>query len=404
MMLKWLSNSNRGEAPSASPEKGRDTLYLHSEGRHEEAAAACRELIALNPLDVRAHEVLGCALASLGDAAGAATAFGSALRIDPAFVHAHCNRGLSLLSLGDYAGGWEEFEWRWKRPELQTLRNMFPGSWWDGSDLSGRTILLFAEQGFGDAIQFVRYASIVSKAGARVVVDCHPPLKALLRQVRGVTHVLEDDAEIPRYKLYCPLMSLPRLLATRPDSIPADVPYITPTKDCVDHWRGKVAPAGETMRIGLVWASNPATGYAWHKSVPLELFAPLGSIDGLRLYSLQTGLPAEHVAQLPPGLQLIDLSDGLRDFSDTAGFISNLDLVISVDTAVAHLAAAMGKTTWTLLPKVADWRWGAQGDATLWYPTMRLFRQQIAGDWSGVIARVGAQLRVLADGDRARRD
>lgn len=394
-MFKWLGKSVRGDVPSASPEKIRDASYLQSEGLHEEAVAACREAIALDPLDSRAHELLGCALSSLGDPAGAVAAFDSALRIDPGFVNAHCNRALSLLSLGDYARGWEDFEWRWQRPEYRTLRNMFSRSWWDGVDLAGRTILLFAEQGFGDAIQFVRYAPIVARSGARVVVDCHPPLKTLFRQVQGVTQVLEDDTEIARYDLCCPLMSLPGVLGTRLDSVPAELPYLTPDANVVDRWHGKTAPARETLRVGLVWASNPGTGYAWHKSLPLEMFAPLARIGGLRFYSLQTGLPAEHAAQLPPGLDLVDLSDGLHDFSDTAGLIANLDLVISVDTAVAHLAAAMGKKTWTLLPQVADWRWGMQGDATPWYPHMRLFRQQIAGDWSAAIERLGAELRAL---------
>jgi len=369
---------------------------LHSEGRHEETASACREVVALDPAHAEAHELLGCCLELLGDRAGAISAFDSALRINPEFVSAHCNRGLVLLSMGDYTRGWEEFEWRWKRPELQTLRTMFSREWWDGSDLSGRTILLFAEQGFGDAIQFIRYAPIVAGTGARVVVDCHPPLKALFRQVAGVAKVLENDAEIERYDLCCPLMSLPRLLGTTLNTVPDDVPYLVASAECVRKWREKAVSAVKTLRVGLVWASNPDTGYAWHKSMPLDMFAPLAQIAGVTFYSLQTGLPSGHAAQLSPGLDLVDLTGGLDDFSETAGLISNLDLIISVDTAVAHLAGALGNTVWTLLPRHADWRWRIEGHDSPWYPTMRLFRQRVEGDWSEVVEQLVTALREFA--------
>jgi len=431
MMFRWLDKVLRGGVALAHPETDPDALYLlgetarrqgnfqeaieffrraiavresqaafhfglgsslQAEGRHREAAAACRDAVALDPVHSEAHELLGCALSSLRDRKRAIAAFDGALRINPEFVSAHCNRGLALLSLGDYARGWEEFEWRWQRPEYQTLRKLFSQAWWDGSDPDGRTILLFAEQGFGDAIQFIRYAPVLASRGARVVVDCHPPLQALFRQVYGVTRVLENDAEVARYALCCPLMSLPRFLGTRLESIPAEVPYLAAAADYAAKWRAKMTVA-RTFRVGLVWASNPGTGYAWHKSVPLEMFAPLARIEGVTFYSLQTGFPAQHAAQISSDLDLIDLSAGLHDFSDTAGLISNLDLVISVDTAVAHLAGAMGKTIWTLVPENADWRWGDEGEGSAWYPTMRLFRQQADGDWSGVVEQLGAALK-----------
>lgn len=394
--IEWLQRAIAAQESMTAPHFSLGCA-LQSEERHEEAAAMYRQAIALDPTHSEAREHLGYALALLGDRSGALMAFDGALRIKPESANAHVNRGLVLLSIGDYGRGWEEFEWRWRRPELQTIRKMFPQLWWDGSDLSGKTILLFAEQGFGDAIQFVRYVPIISRAGARVIVDCHPPLKDLFRLTAGVAQVLEDDADIARHELCRPLMSVPRLLGTTLDSIPAEVPYLKPSAHHVEKWREKVLPSSGTLRVGLVWASNPSTGYAWHKSVSPDAFAVLGGIAGVSFYSLQTGLASGQSVHLPRSLHIVDLTEELRDFSDTAGLISNLDLVISVDTAVAHLAGALGKPVWTLLPRNADWRWGIEGERSPWYPTMRLFRQPAGGDWNGVVAQVAVALRAFAN-------
>jgi tetratricopeptide (TPR) repeat protein len=409
-MFGWLGKVIRGNPPSTPAGAGGPAAAagmdasrllslgrtLWSEERIEEAAAALRRAVSLDPALAQAHELLGCALAQLGDRVGAIAAFDNALRIDPEFVSAHCNRGIELLSLGDYARGWQEFEWRWKRPEYQTIRKMFSQTWWDGSDLHGRTILLFAEQGLGDAMQFIRFAPLVARAGARVVVDCHPPLRALFRQAPGVAQVLESDAEIARYDLCSPLMSLPRLLGTTLDTVPAEIPYLAPSADCARRWQEKMVSTAKKIRVGLVWECNPEAGYAWRRSLPLDLFAPLAKIAGVTVFSLQVGFPSGKAAELVPGLDLVDLTEGLHDFSDTAGLVSNLDLVISVDTSVAHLAGALGKPIWVLLPQDSDWRWGVEGEGSPWYPTMRLFRQRIEGDWSEVIERLEAALREFA--------
>ncbi|MDH4188638.1 MAG: tetratricopeptide repeat protein [Betaproteobacteria bacterium] len=372
---------------------------LQAEGKDAEATVEYRQAVSLAPDHAHAQQNLGGVLASAGDYAGALGAFDRVLVIDPESTEAHFNRGIMLLALGDYPRGWPEYEWRWKRPEFQTLRGLFKQAWWDGSDLAGRTILLFAEQGFGDAIQFIRYASVVAAAGARVVVDCQPPLKRLFRQVNGVAAVLESDADIAHCDLCCPLMSLPGLLGTTLRDIPA-VPYLAAGADDVETWRRKVVHDAAAIRVGLVWASNPATGYAWQKSLAPEMFAPLAQVPGVAFYSLQTGGSSEtHVRVAGFGV-LQDMTDALHDFADTAALISHLDLVISVDTAVAHLAGAMGKDVWTVLPAQGDWRWlTGRGDSP-WYPSMRLFRQHREGDWSEVIGRLVAELGLFEAASR----
>ena len=357
---------------------------LQAEERIEEAAAAYREVVALDDGNSQAHELLGGALASLGDRAGAIAAFDSALRIDPEMVSAHVNRGLVLLSLGDYARGWEGFEWRWKRPESQTIRKMFSQTWWDGSNLAGRTILLFAEQGLGDAIQFIRYAPIVAGTGARVVVDCHPPLKALFRQVSGVAQVLEDDSDIARHDLCCPLMSLPRLLGTTLDTVPAEVPYLSVGKNVVSDWRRKLAVKDERL-VGLCWKGNPLYKNDRNRSLRLAELRPLLACPGVRFVSLQRDLDEEESAI---SAELENFTHPGADFKDTAEIIGALDLVISVDTAWAHWAGAIGKPLWLLLPLVPHWCWLLDRKDNPWYPTARLFRQTRRDDWEDVIESV----------------
>jgi hypothetical protein len=366
-------------------------VALHETGRLRDAADAYRRALALDGALPGAREFLGRALASAGDYAAALPELEAAIRENPRSVHAHCVRGFALLATGDYLGGWAEYEWRWAHPDMQTIRNMFRQEWWNGSDLRGRTLLLFTEQGFGDAIQFIRFAPLLAATtGARIAVDCQPALRNLFAGVAGVAEVLQNDADIPRYDLCFPLMSAPRLLRITAQDVPRNVPYLRAPAEQTARWRSATASAGG-LRVGLVWASNPAVIYASHKSVPAEALAPLGEVQGVSFFSLQKDASGE----VPPGLQLIDLTAGLGDFSDTAGLIANLDLVISVDTSVAHLAGAMGKPTWTLLRRVPDWRWQGRGEQSLWYPTMRLFRQQREGDWNGVVQQVARALRDL---------
>jgi hypothetical protein len=372
-------------APDARGELDRG-LALHNAARYADAAEAYRSALALDPRLPAAHELLGRALASAGDYAGALEALEAALRENPGSVNAHCTRALALLARGDYASAWPEYDWRWHREDMQTIRKLFSAPWWKGEDLRGKTLLLFAEQGFGDALQFARFVPAFAQAtGARIVLDCHPPLKALLARVAGVAAVLESDDDIPRYKPCFPLMSVPGALRVTRESLPRE-PYLSASPEHVARWRDTLAHS-RGIKVGLAWSSDPGATNASAKSVPLPLLAPLADIPGLSLHNL---VPGALSGRAPAGgMKIADHSARLKDFSETAGLVAHLDLVLTVDTAVAHLAAGMGKPTWVLLRRVPDWRWESDD----WYPGARRFRQPAEGDWQGVLASVAAALR-----------
>ena len=299
----------------------------------------------------------------------------------------HWNLSLALLLSGNFEEGWKEYEWRQKVKDFPNRIVSQP--LWDGSDIAGQTILLQAEQGYGDTIQFIRYASMVAQRGANVIVSCQNELTSLLKKVDGIHHVAGYHEPIPEFDVYCPLLSLPLIFHTTVESIPAHVPYIKPEPSLFQHWRAKIQNHVSRLKIGLVWAGRE------QRSCPLELFTPLAEIHYSTFYSLQKGEAAEQAKNPPEGMKLIDYTEDIHDFSDTAAFIENLDLVISVDTAVAHLAGALGKPVWTLLPFVPDWRWLLNRDDSPWYPTMRLFRQPSPGDWESVIARIAQDLTAI---------
>lgn len=379
-------------APSAAEELQRG-LGLHNAGRFPDAADAYRAALALDPALPAAHELLGRALASAGDYRGALSALDAAIRENPGSVQAHCTRGLALLALGDYAAAWPEYEWRWHREEMQHMRGMFKQAWWKGENIRGRKLLVFAEQGFGDAIQFVRFVpALAARSGARIALDCHPPLKALFAAVPGVAEVIASDAEIPRYDLCLPLMSAPGVLGITAATLPREVPYLRAPEAHAARWRDIVG-AGRGLKVGLAWSSDPGAANASMKSVPLPLLAPLADVPGVTFHSVVPGALAGSVPA--GGMKISDHSARLTDFSETAGLVASMDLVISVDTAVAHLAGAMGKPLWVLLRHVPDWRWEAAGEASRWYPTARLFRQASEGDWQSALAPLPGALREL---------
>ncbi|MGQ0654875.1 MAG: tetratricopeptide repeat protein [Betaproteobacteria bacterium] len=379
------------EAPAASAAEALQAgLALHNQGRFHDAAEAYRRALALDAALPAAAELLGRALASAGEHGPALSALDAALRENPGSVQAHCSRALALLALGDYAAAWPEYEWRWQREDMQTIRAMFSRPWWQGEAIRGRTLLVFAEQGFGDALQFVRFVPLLAQAsGARIALDCHAPLKALLSRVSGVAEVLQGDDEIPRYDLCFPLMSVPGALGTTRQTLPR-APYLAASPERAARWREILAAVSSPARgiqVGLAWSSDPGAANASAKSVPLPLLAPLADIAGLSFHSLVPGALAG--AAPAGGMRITDHSARLKDFAETAGLVANLDLVISVDTAAAHLAAAMGKPTWLMLRSAPDWRW--QSDD--WYPAARRFQQAAEGDWQSVVAPLAAALR-----------
>jgi hypothetical protein len=331
----------------------------------------------------------------LGRPEAALQALERAIALAPDYADAHWNRALTLLLAGDFAQGWPAYEWRWRatgmrEPDLAAPR-------WDGGPLDGQTILLHAEQGLGDSIHFVRYAPLVAARGGRVIVQCPAPLARLLATCAGVARVIPRGEPLPPFELQAPLMSLPGLLNTRLDNIPAEVPYLAPPAGAgaaAQAALAALAALGARRTVGVVWAGNPAHENDRNRSCPARCFAALGAPERA-LVSLQKGAGADDIAAIPGAL---DLGPRLEDFAATAAAIARLDLVIAVDTATAHLAGALGRPVWLLLPHAPEWRWQLRRDDSPWYPTMRLFRQERPGDWPGVFERVGEALKSALSG------
>jgi Flp pilus assembly protein TadD len=317
--------------------------------------------------------------------------YDQALAIDPNLAQARFNRSMVLLALGRMREGWNDYEWRWEASGYP--RPSFPQPEWDGSALSGKRLLLYTEQGFGDAIQFARYAAVAAERGAQVTLRCAPELVSLLASAPGISMAVSAEQALPSFDVHCALLSLPRVLSDAETSIPFSEPYIRPSDALVAQWRSEIR--GPELKIGLAWASQPQNRIAPLKSASLETFAPFLRVPGAHFYSLQKGEAATQAMGVLGAISLTDVAPRLRDFADTAAVIANLDMVISVDTAVAHLAGAMGKPVWTLLPYVRDWRWYPDPDATALYPSMRLYRQTRRGDWSEAVARIADHLKRL---------
>jgi tetratricopeptide (TPR) repeat protein len=400
---------------------------LHEKGNRDEAIAAYREALRLDPNHAPAHNNLGNLQRLSNDFDAAEAAFRTALRLEPAntealynlaltfkdqdrvqdaiagfravlrlnpnHVEAHWNLALALLQLGDYREGWQHYEWRKRKSDFSRFALALPQPNWDGSDLAGRSIFLHTEQGLGDTIQFIRYAPLVAQRNAgKVIVGCRPNLLRLLREggVPGVDHWIAPDQSLPTFQVHCALLSLPLVMGTTAlHQIPSRVPYLHAPADASLTWRQKLATDPSALKVGLFWEGSIADR---RRSIALTALAPLAANapPGTSFHSLQVGDPARQPP--PPGVILHDHSAELTDFAETAGLIEQLDLVITVDTAVAHLAGAMAKPVWTMLPYQADWRWLEVRDDSPWYPTMRLFRQKTCGQWDEVIQRVAVAL------------
>ncbi|HLH91913.1 MAG TPA: tetratricopeptide repeat protein [Xanthobacteraceae bacterium] len=323
-----------------------------------------------------------------------------ALKLRPDLAEAHFELALAQLALGDFASGWNEYEWRWATAAFAPSRRGFTSPQWNGTQtLAGRTVLLHAEQGLGDTMQFVRYAPLVAQRGANVILEVQPELVALLAGTPGVARVLAYGERLPPFDLHCPLMSLPRAFATNEATIPADIPHIRVPPETAARWADRL-PAGPPS-IGMVWAGRPTHHNDLNRSLPLASLAPLLRRGDLRFVSLQRDARAGDAAILRDLPNVIDAGPDLHDFTETAALISRLDAVVAVDTAVAHLAGALGKPLLLLLPHAADFRWLRGRDDSPWYPSARLLRQDKFGDWSGVLARLDAHLGEFTRGATA---
>ena len=367
---------------------------LQALGRLEEALAAHGRAVALRPDYPEAITSLGNTHLMGGRLEEAMEIYGRALAIDPDFGLANFNLSLALLLRGDLPAGFRRYESRWETDRLRPKKKDFPQPAWDGSPPRGKTVLLYIEQGIGDTFQFVRYAKWVAGLGAKVVLECQPGLEALLAPAAGVGAVCAQGEALPAFDLHASLMSLPLLHGTTRETIPAEVPYLRPPPDppavC-----GRISEV-PGFKVGLVWAGNPTHANDRNRSIALGRLAPLLDAEGVRFFGLQAGERSGEIARLGLGDRIEDLSGELKNFSATASVLERLDLLVSVDTAPAHLAGAMGRPVWTLLPFVPDWRWMQEGEDSPWYPTMRLFRQRRLGDWEETVGRVKKELERMA--------
>jgi tetratricopeptide (TPR) repeat protein len=398
--------------------------------RYAEAIAAYRQAISLDPRYGDARSNLANALAAAGQHDQALSESRKAVELEPLSLQSHWNYAVILLRSGDLPGGFREYEWRWKqqsyfpRPSPRYYPPRFPTPHWTGGDITGRTILLHAEQGFGDTLHFCRYAPLVAARGARVIMEVQTELHRLFTSLTGVAEIFSRGQALPSFDEHCPLMSLPLAFNTTLGTIPGTVPYLGPAEADVQKWatiltaddghstgsdRGLSTSAGQGLstrsdqavstssdqlrrRIGLCWAGSADHADDCDRSLALSQFSALAD-DRFVFYSLQKGPPAAQALAPPAAMNLIDLTARVHDFADTAALMMNLDLVITADTAVAHLAGALGKPVWVLLRHLSDWRWLIARPDTPWYPTMRLFRQTARGDWTEPLQEIASLLR-----------
>jgi len=356
-----------------------------------DAEALYRHALALQPDLLEGHFNLGTVLDRLGRWPEAIAAFRETLRIRPDFPRAHWNLGASLLRQGDFANGFAEYEWRAQVPELRINRIKTSRPQWRGEELRGRRILLYAEQGFGDSIQFARFVPEVARRGGKVLLGCQRDLTALLGRLPGVETCLPQPGPAPAdFSYHCTLPSLPYALGTTLSTIPAPRAYLRPDPTKSELWRGRIAK-GAQRRVGLVWAGRPTHQDDMNRSIALSRVAPLAAVANVQWFSLQKGPAAQVKAEFP--VPMVDWTAELKDYDDTAAMIEHLDLIITVDTSVAHLAGALGRPAWVLIPLVPDWRWMLERNDSPWYPTLRLFRQPRIGDWETTVALVAEALK-----------
>lgn len=370
---------------------------LREVGRPHEAIALLRESLQQSGDHPRLWNNLGSALRETGQLADALAAYRQALVIKPDHAEARLNYSMALLASGNYSEGWQEYEWRWRIPGAVVAGDpRFASPRWQGDALPNATVLLHAEQGLGDSMQFVRYVPLVAQRVGHVILECHPELRSLFERVADNVTVCARGEALPQFELQCPLLSLPLVLGlSDPAEVKFEFPYVRPGQAKVAAWAERLTGMQPLKRIGLVWAGNPrrqdlTDRMDGRRSLSLQMLSQLLEVEGVVFYSLQKGETQRELQEWGGGIT--DLGDALHDFEDTAAVVGNLDLVITVDTSVAHLAGASGKPVWMLSRFDACWRWGTEGQKTPWYPTMRIYRQESYGDWSVPLRRLVVDL------------
>lgn len=373
-------------------------IALQYLGEYDAAIERCRQVLLQKPEYAEACNTLASILVKKGLYVEAIENYRRALQLKADYAEAHCNLGMALLSSGRFEEGWAEYAWRLKTDRAAYLRG-HPAPCWDGSCFAGKRLLVRHEQGFGDNIQFMRYLPMVKRLGGKVCCEVLGPLAGLFAGFPGVDEAVEVSpgmAPAGQFDFHVPLLEIPRILGTTLETIPATVPYVFANPARAQHWRARFSRTD--LNVGIVWAGHPAHREDAARSCPLRAFLRLSRIPHVRLFGLQKGGAAAQAKDLAADMPLLNLGDELDDFTDTAAVIENLDLVISVDTAVLHLAGAMAKPAWALLPSSPDWRWMLDRSDTPWYPTVKLFRQQQHGCWDDVFHRVSEELTARAAG------
>jgi hypothetical protein len=363
-------------------------IALRALDRIEEALADYDRVLAADPGHVPASSLRGVALAALNRHGDAIDSFSRAIALEPRYAPAYLNRAFSNLVTGRYDEGWRDFEWRWTGSDTQIPLRRFRQPPWRGEDLRGRSILVHAEQGLGDALQFARYVALLAGGGAQVVLEVQAPLKELFASLPAA--LVTFGEALPATDFHCAMLSLPFVFGTRADSIPANVPYLRAPDAHIEKWRTRLGPA-RGPRIGIAWSGNTRQRNDRNRSIPLGMLEPLRA-GPWTLVSLQKEVREDEHAALGGERPILHFGDELADFRDTAALASLADAVVSVDTSVAHLAGAMGRPLTVLLTFAADWRWLLDRADSPWYPTARLVRQPERGHWLPVIKEANAAL------------
>jgi tetratricopeptide (TPR) repeat protein len=362
---------------------------LLEKGKFDAARHALESAIRIKPNHALAHNNLGSCWMRCQEPAKALPEFDLAVQLNAGLADARFNRGLAYLMMGDFRRGLPDYEWRAHvKPQFMFMRQGATRPRWDGGPLNGRTIFVHAEQGFGDTIQFSRFVPMVAQRGGKVILGVQPQVEGLMRQIPGVERIVTSIIPDLKYDVHCPLLSLPLVLGIELGAI-SPVAYLKPDEKIVEKWESRVGVV-QGKKVGLVWAGSAANEGDAVRTVSLAKFEALGNCGGVRFFSLQKDVAAKETP--PERLELTDWTNELNDFSDTAGLIANLDLVITVDSAVAHLAGAMGKPVWILIPSSPDWRWMTRREDSPWYASARLFRQKAREDWAQVIERAAVEL------------
>ena len=366
--------------------------------RHDEALASYNRAIALKPDLADAYGNRGATLYNLQRLDAALADFDRALALRPDLPEVHWNQATARLITGDYARGFAEYEWRWQRETMASSKRDFPQPLWRGEDVDGKTVLLHSEQGFGDSIQFCRYAPALTARGAHVILDVEAPLQRLMTTLDGGIEVIARGSPLPAFDTYCPLLSLPLAFGTRLDTVPSVTPYLRAQAQDIGRWNERLGDR-RRPRIGLAWSGNPDHLHDADRSIAFEMLLPLTDLDA-SFVSVQKDVRPADARILAAHPDVMQAREHLKDFADTAALMATLDLVITVDTSVAHLAGALGKPMWLLLPYVPDWRWLLERETSPWYPTARLFRQDASRRYEAVVARVRDTLQRAIDNGR----